>query len=91
LITTKIESPVDNPQCISNSGDSEALNFSRMGDGSLLRHSDMLSYMRRSRPPQVVHSDGFLSFGGSEGMRCVCGFSAMILDEGRCPKCGEVI
>jgi hypothetical protein len=91
-IVTKIEAPFDEPECHSMTEDSNELNYSISPTRGKIRHSDMLEYIRRKRPPMVRHSDGFLSFGGEVGYECgSCGFSAVILDEGRCPRCGEII
>lgn len=53
------------------------------------RDEDVLGFMRTRREGRAVHSDGFLSFGGMTGFECECGASNLILDEGRCPKCGK--
>jgi hypothetical protein len=87
--TIIIEPQFSNPECRPNSEDSNRLNYSLGGRGKKINHADMLEWIRTPKRQTVKYSDGFLSFGGSIGYLCQCGFNASVLDEGRCPKCGE--
>jgi len=91
-IIHKIEPQFDNPECISNSEDSNKYNYSVGLHGEKINHAAFLEYIRTPKRATVKYRDGFLTLSDivKPAYECECGFNGLIADV-KCAKCGETV
>lgn len=84
-----LEPKFNDPLALPYGGESGVVESQR----GLLKHSDILSFMREKRAARACHSDGFLSLGGmtESAYECEsCGFNGLI-EADVCIRCGSPV